>query len=101
MEIPQYIHEHIEKNNKLLRQALKHQSIVEEWYDKKLVKLDYERIDEVKGISYEDMCGIMGNPDNNNMIFEDNIMFNFRALEKLKLTPEEEKKWKELQVEEK
>jgi len=40
MEIPKYIKEHIEANNKLLAQTDKHSMVVIEWYNRQLEKLD-------------------------------------------------------------
>lgn len=40
MNIPKYIQEHIEKNNKLLAQADKHAMIVLDWYNSYLEKLN-------------------------------------------------------------
>lgn len=39
MKIPKYIQTHIETNNKLLIQAMKHSEIVLDWYNKQLGKL--------------------------------------------------------------
>jgi len=40
MEIPKYIKEHIEANNKLLAQADKHSMVVIEWYNRQLERLN-------------------------------------------------------------